>query len=86
MVTVPIIVWYAKRNDVLLLCLPPHTTHEVQPLDCTVFSPLKAQWRTVCHDFVQANPGKVITKFNFVSLFVQAWSKAVIPANIISGF
>jgi len=35
---------------------------------------------------IQANPGRVITKFNFVSLFVQAWSKAVIPANIISGF
>ncbi|XP_065896174.1 uncharacterized protein [Dysidea avara] len=82
----PEAVRYAKRNEVLLLCLPPHTTHEAQPLDCTVISPLKAQWRTVCHDFFQTNPGKVITKFNFVSLFVQAWSKAVIPTNIISGF
>ena len=82
----PEVVRYAKRNEVLLLCLPPHTTHEAQPLDCTVLSPLKARWRTVCHDFFQTNPGKVITKFNFVSLFVQAWSKAVIPTNIISGF
>ena len=82
----PEVVRYARSNKVLLLCLPPHTTHEAQPLDCTVFSLLKVQCRAVCHDFFQANPGKVITKFNFVSLFVQTWSKAVIPVNIISGF
>ena len=28
----------------------------------------------------------MITKFNFVSFFAQAWSKAVVPANFISGF
>ena len=28
----------------------------------------------------------MIAKFNFVSLFTQAWSKAVVPANLISGF
>jgi len=79
-------VQYAKKNDVLLLCLPPHTTHEAQPLVCIVFSLLKSQWRTICHDFFQGNPGKVITKFNFVNLFARAWSKAVVPANLISGF
>jgi len=82
----PDLVRYAVSNQVLLLCLPPHTTHEAQPLDCTVFSPFKAQWRAVCHDFFQANPGKVITKFNFVNLFVKAWSQAVTPANVIAGF
>jgi len=82
----PEVIRYARSNKVLILCLPPHTTHEAQPLDCTVFSPLKTQWRAVCHDFFQANPGQVITKFNFVSLFVEAWSKAVTPSNLISGF
>jgi len=82
----PEVIWYTRRNKVLILCLPPHTNHEAQPLDCTVFSPLKNQWRALCHDFFQANPGKVITKFNFDSLFVEAWSKTVTPANIISGF
>jgi len=80
----PEVIWYIK---ILVLCFPPHTTHEAQPLHCTVFSPLKAQWRTVCHDFFLANPGRVIAKFNFhVSLFVQAWWKAVVSANNISGF
>ena len=69
-----------------MLCLPPHTTHESQPLDCTVFSPFKTQWRTVCHEFFQANPGKVITNFNFVSLFTKAWTQGITPANLVAGF
>ena len=76
----------AKKNDVLVLCLPPHTTHATQPLDCGVFSPLKAQWSATCHDFIQKHPGKAISKFNFNKLFSQAWLKSLIPANLIAGF
>jgi len=36
--------------------------------------------------FFQTNLGKVVMKFNFISLFSKAWSQAVTPANIISGF
>ena len=32
----------ARENDVLILCLPPHTTYATQPLDCGAFSALKA--------------------------------------------
>ena len=44
------------------------------------------QWRTVCHEFLQCNPGRVITKFNFNSLFSKAWLQSVIPAIIMVGF
>ena len=40
----------------------------------------------VCHTFFQNNPGKIISRFNFNSLFSQAWLRAVNPANIIGGF
>ena len=76
----------AKESDVVMLCLPPHTTHEAQPLDCGVFGPLKAHWSHACHAYLQQNPGRVITRFQFSSLFSQAWSAAVSPANIIAGF
>ena len=76
----------ARKNNVLVLCLPPHTTHATQPLDCGVFSPLKAQWSATCHDFIQKHPGKAISKFNFNKLFSQAWLKSLIPANLIAGF
>ena len=76
----------AKENDVIMLCLPPHTTHEAQPLDCGVFGPLKAHWSQVCHAYLQQNPRRFITRFQFSTLFSQAWGAAVSPANIIAGF
>jgi len=65
----PEVVHLAREKNVEMLCLPPYTTHETQSLYCSVFSSLKAQWRTVCHTFLQCNPGKVVTGFNFNSLF-----------------
>ncbi len=34
----------ACENQVILLCLPPHTTHHLQPLDVAVFKALKAHF------------------------------------------
>ena len=76
----------AKENDVILFTLVPHTTHEMQPLDTAVFGPLKIYWRDACHDFMQANPGKVISKYTFSTLLNTAWMKAMVPKNIINGF
>ena len=76
----------AEKEGVIILCLPPHTTHESQPLDCGVFGPLKKQWTQVCHDFQQANKGAVISKYVFSRLFSQAWLHALSGHNIIAGF
>ena len=82
----PDLIRYARNNDVVMLCLSPHTTHETRPLDTGVFKPLKTQWSKVCHNFTQKNSGRVITKFTFNSLFSQAWLLAVTPANVMAGF
>ena len=77
---------FAKDNQVIIFCLPPHTTHECQPLDCSLFGPLKRHWQEACHKFYQKNPGKVISKLNFCSVFRNAWLSAVTPANVCGGF
>jgi len=82
----PDVIRYAREKDVIILCLPPHTTHETQPLDCAVFSPLKTQWQKVAHEFLQSNSGQIITKFNSNSLFAKAWIAAITPENLIDGF
>ena len=43
----PELISYAKENGVVMFCLPPHTTHETQPLDTSVFKPLKQNWQEV---------------------------------------
>ena len=82
----PCSIQFAKDNEVIIFCLPPHTTHECQPLDCSLFGPLKHHWREECHKFYQSNPGRIISKLNFCSVFRNAWLNAVTPANICGGF
>ena len=77
---------FARSHSVIIFCLPPHTTHEAQPLDVSFFGPLKKNWGDVCHRFIQASPGKVITRFNFNELFSQAWLKTCSPEIICGGF
>ena len=78
----PQVIRLAVEHNCIILCLPPHTTHEAQPLDVGVFAPLKVQWTRVCHEFYQKYPGSVVTTFNFSRLFSQAWCLAVTPVNI----
>lgn len=35
---------YCRENQIEMLCLPPHTTHALQPLDRTIFKPLKCYY------------------------------------------
>ena len=35
------VIEYARSNEILLLCLPSHTFHILQPLDVGVFKPFK---------------------------------------------
>ncbi len=82
----PVSVELARKEDIILFCLPPHTTQDSQPLDCTVFGPLKRHWADICHEFQQTHPGMVISKLNFSKYFAEAWLRALTPSNIIAGF
>ncbi len=82
----PNTIQFAKDNDIIIFCLPPHTTHECQPLDCSFFRSLKTHWQQSCHIFYQNNPGKQISKLNFCSVFKPAWHNAIKPSTIIGGF
>jgi len=74
---------FAKDHKVTIIWLPPHTTHECQPLDCSLLKLLKDYWRQKCNKFYCKNPGSVIRAY---SVFCQAWLSAITPANVIAGF
>ena len=60
----------AEESQILLYCLPAHSSHLLQPLDLFVFSPFKAGWKRVTNTFT----GCVINQCNFASLFKLAWN------------
>ena len=76
----------AAKNKVILFALPPNTTHLTQPLDRACFAPLKTAWKQECHHFLTSNPGKVVNRLEFSSIFAKAWYKAMKMENIIAGF
>ena len=70
----------------MIFVLPPNTTHCTQPLDKGAFSVLKTAWREVCHKFMCNNPGRVVSRYDFASLFAAAWGSAMTLPNVVSGF
>ena len=52
----PYSIQFAREHDVVIFCLPPHATHECQPLDCSFFRSLITHWQDSCHRFYQSNP------------------------------
>ena len=77
---------FASDQGIIIFCLPPHTTHECQPLDCSLFKPLKEHWKQECHKFYSKNPGRVINKLNFNGIFRNVWLKSITPENVVAGF
>jgi len=76
------------ENNVIAHALPAHTSHFTQPLDVTVFGPMKGVVKERVSAYVN-NPANVLTKFTVYTaceLITGAYSAAMTSANIKSGF
>lgn len=76
----------AVAHDIVLLCLPPHSTHKLQPLDVSFFAPLKTFFNDACRLYVRRYPGRGINKVAFGGIFAEAWNRAATVGNGVSGF
>jgi len=52
----------ARSQGLVLICLPPHTTHRMQPLDRTIYGPLKVNYNAKCGKWMTQNAGWRITQ------------------------
>lgn len=77
---------YAEANEVILLCLPSHTTQFLQPLDCAFFKALKSYYYAAYNLFLRTNPTRAINRFQFGKLLAEAWEKAATVKNAVSAF
>lgn len=76
----------ARNNGVVLLCLPPHTSHKLQPLDVTFFKPLSLYYGEEVRKWLRSHPGKVVTLFQISSIFGAAFLHAATMPTAINGF
>lgn len=80
------VVDYAKQNGIVMLCLPPHCTHRLQPLDVAFYGPLKSYYDQEVRKWLKTNPGRTVGQYQISSLFSVAYGKTATVANSESGF
>ena len=72
---------------ILLLILPPHSTHQLQPLDVGLFSSLSMSYSKQLNQLVSNSFGLIgMSKRVFWRLFWPAWKEAFRPDNIESAW
>jgi hypothetical protein len=75
----------AEIHNIIILCLPPHTTHKLQPLDVGVFGPLQRAWLERC-DCVVELTGLEMRREDFINEYMQVRQGSIRPSTIISAF
>lgn len=76
---------YCKDNGVTFLSFPAHCSHKLQPLDRSVYGPLKKFVNSACDAWVTNNK-RPMTIYDIPSIVRIALPNAATPNNIISGF
>jgi len=76
---------YCIAHQIIPFCLPPHTTHRLQPLDVSIFSFYKHQYqRELTRRFERHEYG--VLKQNFYEILRTACHASLIPPTSIAGF
>lgn len=75
----------AIEHDIHLYCLPPHTTHRLQPLDVGVFGPLQRRWEVRCDDIVELT-GESIQIEDVVKEYLGVRVEAFLQKTILAAW
>ncbi|XP_050295152.1 uncharacterized protein LOC126735246 [Anthonomus grandis grandis] len=75
-----------RQNGVIILSLPPHCSHKLQPLGRSVYGPLEKYANSLCDSWLRNNPGKTMSIYDIPGFVRDALPLAATPKNIQSGF
>jgi hypothetical protein len=76
---------FCFENNIILCRLPSHTSHVLQPLDISVFSPLKTAYRSQVERLERGCVG-TIGKEHFIPMYSPARAQAFTSRNIRAGW
>ena len=78
---------WADRHRIIIMILPPHTTHRLQPLDVGMFQALSTAYSKQIDELLDKGLGKVhMSKRFFYKMFKTAWDASFTEENIQSAF
>lgn len=73
---------FCKKNHIVMISIPPHSSHRTQPLDVSFYGPLKATYRHECNMHMKTHLMARITPYDVAGLFNKAYAQV---ANISKG-
>ena len=76
---------FCKEKNIITLCMPPHSSHLLQPLNVRCFSLLKVTYSREISDFVKYHIN-YITKLEFLIVFRKAFFVTFSEKNCKAGF
>ena len=75
-----------RDNGVIMLCLPPHCTHKLQPVEVEFFPPLSKHYGTAVREWSALHPGQNVTIYQIPMLFEQAFIQTATMATALVAF
>lgn len=76
----------AEESDIIILCLPSHTTQTLNPMDKAFCKPFNSAFATEITNWYFDNEGSCLNPYHLTKLLANTWSKFAVPAACISGF
>ncbi|KAG9186004.1 hypothetical protein G6011_02560 [Alternaria panax] len=76
---------YCAENKIITLCMPPHTSHLLQPLDVSCFSPLKRAYGREVEELARQGVYHV-DKIDFIAAYTRIRPIVFTQQNIKAGF
>nr|CAH7767142.1 unnamed protein product [Callosobruchus chinensis] len=76
----------AKENHVTIICLPPHSTNKMQPLDVAFMSPLKTFYAQEIENWLRENQLNTVSQYGIASIFCKAYNRAATMETSCNGF
>jgi hypothetical protein len=76
---------YCEEEKIIILCMPAHSSHLLQPLDVGCFSPLKRAYGNEISSLARYG-SKQIKKEAFLPAFKAAFEKSITKENICASF
>jgi hypothetical protein len=74
-----------EESKVIALCMPPHASHILQPLDVGCFAPLKQAYKKEIRGLADSHINHVDKKA-FLATFLEVYDRAISKSNILSSF
>ena len=78
--------WECWINKIYIYYLLPHSSHVLQPLDLTCFSPLKTRYRSQIAELAHLDDTAPVKKERFLRYYEKARNTGLTVSNIRSGW